>query len=218
MTTTRRATGGAGRVVIDVAVILAIILAIAGPLIVNEASANRHAEAERDLTRAEADVLEEAVAEAQRAGAQASRDVAELVAVNGTRIAELEHTIAELERRLTAEEAAKAEPVRATASSAPAPARVTAVAGGDAFEALAACESTGDSDGVAPHRIDPAAVSSSGTYRGAFQFSRSTWASVGPAGDPAAAPYAEQRARAVTLQARSGWGPWPTCSRLLGLR
>lgn len=79
---------------------------------------------------------------------------------------------------------------------------------GDVWSALARCESGGN----------PGSVSASGTYRGAFQFSRSTWESVGGTGDPAAASYGTQLALAQKLQARSGWGQWPKCSRQLGLR
>ena len=87
---------------------------------------------------------------------------------------------------------------------------------GDVWAALANCESGGN----------PKAVSSTGRYRGAFQFSLRTWASVHshePAadghttGDPIAHTYAEQLAAAKALQARDGWGQWPSCSRKLGL-
>lgn len=69
--------------------------------------------------------------------------------------------------------------------------------------AIAACESGGD----------PGAVSEGGTYRGKWQFSRSTWASVGGSGDPAAASEQEQDARAAQLYAQQGSSPWPTCGR-----
>lgn len=78
---------------------------------------------------------------------------------------------------------------------------------GDIWGALARCESGGNP-----------ANKSNPTYRGAFQFSYSTWESVGGTGDPADAPYSEQLERAMRLQARSGWGQWPRCSRRLGLR
>lgn len=88
---------------------------------------------------------------------------------------------------------------------------------GDVWSALARCESGGD----------PTRVSSTGKYRGAFQFSLPTWASVHShaadptdghtSGDPIEHSYAEQLAAAKRLQARSGWGQWPRCSRKLGL-
>jgi Transglycosylase-like domain len=69
------------------------------------------------------------------------------------------------------------------------------------LEAIAACESGGD----------PTAIGGGGLYRGKYQFSYETWASVGGTGDPAAAPEAEQDARAAALLARDGAGHWPVC-------
>jgi len=69
------------------------------------------------------------------------------------------------------------------------------------LDSIAACESGGD----------PAAVSADGTYRGKYQFDYGTWASVGGAGDPAAAPESEQDYRAALLYAQSGSSPWPIC-------
>lgn len=69
------------------------------------------------------------------------------------------------------------------------------------LESIAACESGGD----------PTAVSSTGDYRGKYQFDYGTWASVGGAGDPAAAPEAEQDYRAALLYSQSGSTPWPVC-------
>jgi hypothetical protein len=86
--------------------------------------------------------------------------------------------------------------------------RMTAApaAGGSAaspqLAAIAACESGGD----------PTAIGGGGLYRGKYQFTYETWASVGGSGDPAAAPEAEQDARAATLLARDGAGHWPVCS------
>jgi len=67
--------------------------------------------------------------------------------------------------------------------------------------AIAACESGGD----------PTAIGGGGLYRGKYQFSYETWASVGGSGDPAAAPEAEQDARAAALLERDGAGHWPVC-------
>jgi hypothetical protein len=72
-----------------------------------------------------------------------------------------------------------------------------------ALEAIAACESGGD----------PTAIGGGGLYRGKYQFDFATWASVGGAGDPAAAPEAEQDMRAAMLYARAGATPWPVCGR-----
>ncbi len=66
---------------------------------------------------------------------------------------------------------------------------------------IAQCESGGN-----PHAISP-----SGQYRGMFQFTFATWASVGGHGDPAQASEAEQIQRAAILYERSGPGQWPVC-------
>jgi Transglycosylase-like domain/Putative peptidoglycan binding domain len=66
---------------------------------------------------------------------------------------------------------------------------------------IAECESGGD----------PTAVSADGRYRGKYQFSRSTWKAMGGAGDPAAAPEAEQDRRAELLLAKQGRSAWPVC-------
>ena len=71
----------------------------------------------------------------------------------------------------------------------------------ETLEAIAECESGGD----------PTIVSSNGSYRGKYQFSFSTWETVGGSGDPAAAPEAEQDYRAALLYAQSGSSPWPVC-------
>lgn len=49
-------------------------------------------------------------------------------------------------------------------------------------------------------------------YYGAYQFSESTWLSVGGTGYPNEAPPAVQDALAQVLQRRSGWGQWSTAS------
>lgn len=55
-------------------------------------------------------------------------------------------------------------------------------------------------------------------YYGAYQMSAGTWRSLGFSGLPhqAAAEIQDQAAR--KLQARSGWGQWPACSRRIGAR
>ena len=60
-------------------------------------------------------------------------------------------------------------------------------------------------------RNNPRAVSSSGAYRGLYQFSFSTWGVVGGSGDPAAAPRSEQTWRAWVLLKTGGSGHWPVC-------
>jgi hypothetical protein len=70
------------------------------------------------------------------------------------------------------------------------------------LEAIAQCESGGD----------PEAVSADGRYYGKYQFSRTTWRSVGGRGNPAEATEAEQDRRAAKLLARDGTKPWPNCA------
>jgi hypothetical protein len=71
------------------------------------------------------------------------------------------------------------------------------------LKAIAACESGSD----------PRAISAGGTYRGKYQFSFSTWQSVGGRGDPAAASETEQDRRAAKLYRTGGPGHWPVCGR-----
>jgi hypothetical protein len=66
---------------------------------------------------------------------------------------------------------------------------------------IAYCESKGN----------PRAIGGGGAYRGKYQFSFGTWASVGGRGDPAAASEREQDRRAAMLLTRSGAGHWPVC-------
>jgi len=67
---------------------------------------------------------------------------------------------------------------------------------------IAECESGGN----------PRAVSSNGMYRGKFQFSRSTWKSIGGRGDdPADASETHQDRMALRLYRQQGVAPWPAC-------
>ena len=70
------------------------------------------------------------------------------------------------------------------------------------LEAIARCESNGN----------PATDTGNGFY-GKYQFTLSTWQSVGGSGNPAAASEAEQNRRAAILYAREGAAPWPVCGR-----
>jgi hypothetical protein len=69
------------------------------------------------------------------------------------------------------------------------------------LNAIAACESGGN----------PRAIGGGGAYRGKYQFSFGTWASVGGQGDPVAASEREQDRRAAMLLKRGGRGHWPVC-------
>lgn len=73
------------------------------------------------------------------------------------------------------------------------------------FARLRACESGGN-------------YLASGRYHGAYQFSAATWRSLGYAGLAYQAPAELQDEAARQLQAKSGWGQWPGCSRRLKLR
>jgi hypothetical protein len=53
-------------------------------------------------------------------------------------------------------------------------------------------------------------------YYGAYQFSLTTWQSLGYSGLPSAAPPAVQDAAAQQLYHQAGWSPWPVCSVQLG--
>jgi hypothetical protein len=66
---------------------------------------------------------------------------------------------------------------------------------------IAVCESHGN----------PRAIGGGGAYRGKYQFSFGTWASVGGKGDPARASEREQDRRAAMLLLRDGSGHWPVC-------
>ena len=82
-----------------------------------------------------------------------------------------------------------------------------ATASGDAWAALAQCESGGN----------PTTNTGNGYY-GMYQFTVGTWRSLGGTGLPSEASAEEQTAMAQRLQARSGWGQWPACASRLGLR
>jgi hypothetical protein len=120
----------------------------------------------------------------------------------------------EVRRFLEGAAAAEAERVAAEQARAAAAAQAAAArsAMGGGWAALRRCESGGDYG----------AVSANGTYRGAYQFSRSTWNSVAARSmphlvgvDPAAASPADQDAMALALYRSSGANPWPHCGRHL---
>jgi len=81
----------------------------------------------------------------------------------------------------------------------------TSVSGG-VWAALRDCESGGNY-----------ADDTGNGYYGAYQFTAGTWHSLGFGGLPSEAAPALQDHAAQALQARSGWGQWPACSRALGL-
>gem|GEM_PF-2666737 len=92
--------------------------------------------------------------------------------------------------------------------SAPGEAAPQHVASGDVWEALRNCEAGGNYS-----------RNSGNGYYGAYQFSKRTWDSMGTGYAYAhEAPPEVQDDAARRLQARSGWGQWPACSRKIGVR
>lgn len=70
-------------------------------------------------------------------------------------------------------------------------------------KATSQCESGGD----------PNAIGGGGSYRGAFQFLKTTWKASprSPGGDPIDYDYRTQAVVAVLLKKRDGAGHWPVC-------
>ena len=83
----------------------------------------------------------------------------------------------------------------AAAARAPAPPRR------DPWAALRQCESGGNYG-----------ANTGNGYYGAYQFTVGTWASLGLRGLPSQAPPAQQDQAAQVLEARRGWGQWPSCA------
>ena len=83
----------------------------------------------------------------------------------------------------------------------------TSEVGDDVWGRLAQCESGGN----------PKTNTGNGFY-GMYQFTLSTWQSLGGTGYPHEADAATQTAMAKKLQAQAGWGQWPGCADKLGLR
>jgi resuscitation-promoting factor RpfB len=92
-------------------------------------------------------------------------------------------------------------------TKAPAPVPVRKATGVEDLNwaALAQCESGGNPDAVNP----------AGPYYGLYQFSLSTWQSVGGSGVPTDSSGSEQTYRAQLLYKRSGAGQWPVCGSRL---
>jgi hypothetical protein len=87
----------------------------------------------------------------------------------------------------------------------PAPA-APAVPSGSVWDSLAQCESGGDWS-----------INTGNGYYGGLQFSLSSWQAVGGSGYPHEHSREEQIRRGEMLQARQGWGAWPSCAAKLGL-
>ena len=101
------------------------------------------------------------------------------------------------------------------AAPAPAPAPAPATSGsayGDpadpaTWDRLAKCEAGGNW-----------AINTGNGYYGGLQFSASSWRGVGGTGLPHQNSREVQIEMGQRLQARSGWGQWPACTRKLGYR
>ncbi len=105
-----------------------------------------------------------------------------------------------------------AEPPTEPATTVPPPPSSTGPSA-EAWERLRRCESGGNYG----------AVSRTGRYRGAYQFSQSTWDRIASARyphlvgiDPAAAAPADQDAMAIALYEIQGPGAWPVCRTAFG--
>lgn len=85
---------------------------------------------------------------------------------------------------------------------------LVAMAAQDPFAAIRHCESRGNYQAVSRNR----------RYYGAYQFDVRTWRGLGYQGMPHEAAPEIQDEAARRLQEGRGWQPWPTCSRLAGLR
>ena len=80
-------------------------------------------------------------------------------------------------------------------------------ASSDDFARLRQCESGGNY-----------AINTGNGFYGAYQFHPRTWRGLGYPGLPHQASPEMQDEAARKLQARSGWGQWPSCSRRIGVR
>jgi hypothetical protein len=72
--------------------------------------------------------------------------------------------------------------------------------GPEVLAIIRSCESGGDYS-----------INTGNGFYGAFQFTLSTWASVGGSGLPSEAPAREQDERAAQLYREQGSSPWPVC-------
>ena len=160
-------------------------------------------------TAAEARHIRETIAQitAERRAA-AERAAAEAAAAARQAAAEQRAAERRAARQAAAAERARERASRDATARAAAPAPVPAQAAADDIWAkLRNCEAGGRYD-----------RNSGNGYYGAYQFSPATWRSLGYSGLPHEAPPEVQDEAARKLQARSGWGQWPACSRRIGAR
>jgi hypothetical protein len=131
------------------------------------------------------------------------RKTARVKGVEFSRRAAERRLLGESPKELRAELKQSRRELRAAAATAPAgqAAAGSASAPGH-LQAIAACESGGNYS-----------TNTGNGFYGAYQFTQSTWESVGGTGNPAAASPAEQDRRAAMLYAQQGSSPWPVCGR-----
>jgi len=132
----------------------------------------------------------------------ARKAIYELVRENGTWVVERRLVLVATTKAVT--QIVRVGTKNRPASSEPPP-PPSGSSGGLNWAALAECESGGN----------PNAVSPNGLYFGLYQFSISTWQSVGGSGVPTDASSAEQTRRAQILYDRAGDSPWPVCGSRL---
>lgn len=144
------------------------------------------------------------------AGEQASWDAEQLRRFYEWAAEQERATQAERDRQARAARlaAARAATAAADRSSRSAPAGKQPADGTSVWVVLADCESGDGTVGPPYSWSNPR-----GTYSGPFQFADATWQSLGYSGRAADHDYATQLAGAQRLQARSGWGQWPSCTR-----
>jgi len=181
--------------------------------------AERRAGALAATARSAAARAREALARLGAVAAGLAGEVAREQALLGEVHGEIATLVAKAAARAAAAAAARAAAYAAAqrlsaAEGLPSAAGVAAVAAGPLptgslaadFAALRECESGDD------YQLD-----TGNGYYGAYQFSLSTWYSLGETGLPSAAPPRVQDAAAYRLYEQDGWSPWPTCAAMLGL-
>jgi len=152
-----------------------------------------------DQRMAEIAAQRAAAAAAERARLAAEAEAARKAAAEKAAIAKAERA-----QRLAAERAARAAARPPVVAAAPAP---TDGYKNDVWTRLRNCESGGRYD-----------RNSGNGFYGAYQFHPRTWRGLGYPGLPHQASPEMQDEAARRLQARSGWGQWPACSRRIGVR
>ena len=104
-------------------------------------------------------------------------------------------------------DADRTQPTRASRNKPRTPLRAPELASNAVWDLLAQCESGGNWN-----------INTGNGYYGGLQFSHGTWLSVGGSGMAHQNSRDEQIKRGKILQEKSGWQPWPGCTKKLGLR